>query len=242
MGAAPPNLSTIRALTFDVGGTVFDWHATIRDEVQRVAAERNTEVDGAPFANTWRRRMFELLGEVRAGTLPWMNADQLHRRALDDVLPALPNLTLTPVERDALNLVWHRLRAWPDAPAAIERLRGRYTVVVLTVLSWSLVVDSSKAAGVTWDGILSCEFLGHYKPDKEAYLAGARLLGLAPHEVMMVAAHPGDLRAAMAAGFHAAYVPRPGERGAGNDPDFSPMADAAINARDFPDLADQLLR
>jgi 2-haloacid dehalogenase len=161
--------------------------------------------------------------------------------ALDDVLERHSALQLSGAERDDLNLVWHRLRAWPDAPEAIEAMRGRFTVVVLTVLSWAIAVDSSKAAGIEWDGILSCEFLGVYKPDKDAYLACARLLRLEPSQVMMAAAHPGDLRAAMAAGFRSAYVPRPGERGDGNDGDLSPQADFDVNARDFPDLARQLL-
>ena len=235
------DLNTIKALTFDVGGTIFDWHHTIRDEVERLAQERGVEMDCASFTNNWRWRMFELLGQVRSGELPWMNADELHRRALDDMVVKYPILDLTIAERDALNQVWHRLRVWTDAPQAIEQLRSRYTVVVLTILSWALVVDSSKTAGITWDGILSCEFLGHYKPDPEAYQAGVQLLGIAPYEAMMVAAHPGDLRAAKAAGLHTAYVPRPGERGEGNDPDLSPQPDFDVNATDFRDLTRKLV-
>lgn len=234
------DLNTIKALTFDVGGTIFDWHHTIREEVEGIAQARGVEMDCASFTNNWRWRMFELLGQVRSGDLPWMNADELHRRALDDMIEKYPVLNLTTAERYELNQVWHRLRVWPDAPQALEQLRSRYTVVVLTILSWALVVDSSKIAGITWDGILSCEFLGHYKPDPEAYQAGVRLLGITPHEAMMVAAHPGDLHAAKAAGLHTAYVPRPGERGEGNDPDLSPQPDFDVNATDFHDLARQL--
>ena len=131
---------------------------------------------------------------------------------------------------------------WPDASQAIEQLRKRYTVIVLTVLSWAIAVDSSKAAGISWDGILSCEFLGHYKDDDlEAYWAGVRLLGIEPHEAMMVAAHPRDLNRAKAAGLHTAYVVRPGERGEGNDPDLSPQPNFDINATDFRDLTRQIL-
>jgi 2-haloacid dehalogenase len=235
------DLNTIKALTFDVGGTIFDWHHTIREEVEWLAQSRGVEMDYAAFTNNWRWRMFELLSQVRSGDLPWMNADELHRRALDDMVEKYPALNLTTDERDSLNQVWHRLCVWQDAPHALERLRSRYTVVVLTVLSWAIVVDSSKRAGITWDGILSCEFLGHYKPDSEAYHAGVRLLGIAPHEAMMVAAHPGDLRAAKAAGLSTAFVPRPGERGEGNDPDLSPQPDFDVNAMDFHDLARKLV-
>ncbi len=235
------DLNHIKALTFDVRGTIFDWHHTIREEIERLAQARRVAIDCADVTNNWRWRMFELLGQVRGGDLPWMNADELHRRALDDMVVKYPALDLTVTERDELNQIWHRLRVWQDAPQALARLRTRYTVVVLTILSWAIVVDSSKRAGITWDGILSCEFLGHYKPDAEAYHAGVRLLGIEPHETMMVAAHPGDLRAAKAAGLYTAFVPRPGERGEGNDPDLSPQPDFDVNATDFDDLARQLV-
>ena len=234
------DLSTIQALTFDVGGTVFDWRGAIEDEVSRLAKERGAVVDVSQFATDWRVGMFAMLARVRARELPWMNADQIHRRVLDDILANHASLDLSESERDDLNGVWHRLRAWPDAPAAIERLRSRYTVVVLTVLSWSIAVDCSKYNGISWDGILSCEFLGDYKPDAGAYHAGTRLLGLDPERAMMVAAHPGDLGAAMAAGLHSAYVHREGELHVVSGPAGAPT-EYDVSARDFPELADLLL-
>jgi 2-haloacid dehalogenase len=235
------DLREVKALTFDVGGTVFDWHSTLRDELDAMARARGWELDGAAFANAWRAMMFQLLGRVRDGALPWMNADQLHRMAIDEIAPRFPAFELDAAGRDGLNMTWHRLRAWPDFPRALQRLKTRYTVVVLTVLSWSLVVDSSKYNGLGWDGILSCEFLGHYKPAPEAYQAGVRMLGLQPDQVMMVAAHPWDLQAAANAGLRTAYVPRPGERGEGNDGDLAAPPFVDVAASDFPDLAAKLV-
>ena len=169
-----------------------------------------------------------------------MNADQLHRTVLEDVLTKHSAIELSDSARDDLNNVWHRLNAWPDAPAAIEKLRSRYTVVVLTVLSWSIAVDCSKHNGISWDGILSCEFLGHYKPDAEAYLKGVSLLRLEPQQAMMVAAHAGDLKAAMAAGLHSAYVHRDGES-PGLFEEGDPAAEWDVNTRDFDELGRQLL-
>lgn len=237
----PFDLSRIRALTWDIGGTVFDWHHGIKDEVSAIAADRGAEIDPAVFANTWRRRMFEELALVRSGELPWMNADQLHRRVLDELADQYPALELSPPDLDTLNGVWHRLSAWPDAPDALRRLRERYSVVVLTVMSTAIAIDSSRHNGIDWDAILSCEFLGHYKPDAEAYQVGVRLLGIEPDQALMCAAHRGDLLAAMAAGLRSAYVPRPGESGEGNDRDLSPRPEFDVNAADFTDLADQLL-
>ena len=227
---------SVKALTFDVGGSVFDWQTGVRDAVRALAGERNVEVDDHAFAIEWRVRMFQLLAQVRSGELPWLNADDLHRRALDDLAPNYEQLALTPAERDELTLVWHRLDVWPDFPDALVELRRHYAVVILSVLSWSILVDSSRHAGLSWDGLLSCEFLGHYKPDKEAYLAGARLLRAAPDEVMMVAVHPGDLRAAQNAGFRAAYVaPKLDEPGSRGDTDGFD-----IIAEDYGDLVRQI--
>ncbi len=236
-------LTNIKALTFDVGGTVFDWRGAIEKEVSRLAAEQNADLDITQFATDWRRGMFAMLARVRSGELPWMNADQLNRRVLDDVLNKHETLTLSESERDDLNEVWHKLSAWPDATDAIERLRSRYSVVVLTVLSWSIVVDCSKRNGIDWDGILSCEFLGHYKTDPEAYLTALKLLRLHPSEAMMVAAHSGDLRGAKAAGLHTAYVHRPGESDVfpGSDDPVSASSEFDVSAVDFPNLADKLL-
>ncbi len=237
------DFSNIKALTWDVGGTVFDWRGAIQDEVRRLAAEQNADVDITQFATDWRTWMFQMLARVRSGELPWMNADQIHRRVLDDVLAKHSALSLSESERDDLNEVWHRLSSWPDAADAIRRLRGRYTTVVLTVLSWSIVVDCSKRNAIDWDGILSCEFLGHYKTDPEAYLTALKLLRIGPSQAMMVAAHTGDLRGAKAAGLHTAYVHREGESDVfpGSSDSDSAASEFDVVAVDFPDLADKLL-
>ena len=237
------DLSNIKALTWDVGGTVFDWRTSIQNEVKRLAAEQDAQVDVTQFATDWRRWMFERLALVRSGELPWMNADQIHRQVLDDVLEKHSALTLSGSQRNHLNEIWHRLNSWPDAAAAIQRIRKRYTIVVLTVLSWSIAVDCSKRNGIEWDGILSCEFLGHYKPDAEAYLTALRLLRTAPEQAMMVAAHAGDLRAAKAAGLRTAYVHREGESDVfpGSSNVASAVSEFDVVATDFPDLANKLL-
>ena len=234
------DLSKINALTWDVGGTVFDWRGTIEEELRRLASEQSASLDVPQFATDWRVGMFQRLGRVRSGDLPWTNADHLHRTVLDEVLTKHTAIELADSERDDLNNVWHRLNAWPDAPAAIEKLRSRYTVVVLTVLSWSIAVDCSKHNGIDWDGILSCEFLGHYKPDAEAYQKCVSLLRLEPGQAMMVAAHSGDLKAAITAGLHSAYIDSDNEEAVVlAEGDSAPQWD--VNARDFADLERQLL-
>jgi 2-haloacid dehalogenase len=196
----------VKALTFDVGGTVFDWRGAIEIEVQRISDEQSAGVDVQQFATDWRVRMFEQLGLVKSGDLPRMNADGLHRRVLDEILDKLDTLELSVTDRDDLNQVWHRMKTWPGAVDAIHKLRGAYTTTVLTVMSYAIAVDCSKLNGLSWDGIMSCEFMDRYKTDPEAYQQAAMLLGQRPDEVMMVAAHAPDLMGAKNAGLKTAYI------------------------------------
>jgi 2-haloacid dehalogenase len=203
-------MDNVKGLFFDVGGTVFDWKNTARQHIEALAEQNDTVIDSDAFANDWRAEMFKIHTQVRHGNLPWINSDEMHLRALQHLTSAYP--LLAAIDQPSLvRSTWHHLNAFSGAPEAIERLRSKYTVVVLTILSWESIVSSSKAANVQWDGILSCEFLGHYKPSLQAYLKGTRLLGLKPDEAMMVAAHEGDLAAAQAAGMHTAYVKVPEE-------------------------------
>jgi 2-haloacid dehalogenase len=233
-------LADVKVLTFDVGGTVFDWYTAVSQAVTGLAKTKEIVVDASAFAIGWRERFFDTLALVRSGALPRMNADGIHRLTLDTVADRYPALALTDEEKDGLTDVWHSLSAWPDANPAIQRLRSKYTVVVLTVLSFGIVVESSKHSGIDWDAIISCEFLQHYKPDKDAYLDGLDLLGIEPREAMMVAAHKWDLMAAKEAGLATAYVPRPRERG--DHTQYEAKLDGVdVNAPDFTGLADLLL-
>ena len=225
----------IRALAFDIFGTVVDWHGSIAAEVARL----QLRTDGARFALDWRAGYQPAMQEVRSGALPWTNIDGLHRRVLDRVLTA-HGLALPEAEAQALNRIWHRLDPWPDSVQGLQQLKRRFVLATLSNGNMSLLVDMARHAGLPWDCVLSAELFGHYKPDPEVYLGAARLLDLAPSQVMMVAAHPSDLRAAAACGLRTAYVPRPLERGVGGESEPSRAGEFDITATDFLDLARQL--
>jgi 2-haloacid dehalogenase len=232
-------MDEVKGLFFDVGGTVFDWKNTIRGRVQELAEISGESVDSEALANDWRSEMFKIHNQVRLGNLPWMNSDEMHLRALKNLSTTYP--ILAGIDGIALiKSTWHQLRAFAGAPEAINRLRTKYTVVVLTILSWESIVRSSKAAGVQWDGILSCEFLGYYKPSLQSYLKGIELLGLKPEEAMMVAAHEGDLAAAQTAGLHTAYVAVPEEDCVGEGFKQPATKSFDIEASDFETLCHKL--
>ena len=204
------NIAKVEALVWDIGGTVFDWHNTIKKEISELAKLQSKDINATNFTNKWRHNMFELLKPVRNHTAPWKNADQLHFEALEIVLNEF-DWKMTLKEKEELNTIWHKLNAWQDAPKNIEKLRSRFKVAVLTVLSLKIAILSSKHNNISWDMVFSCEFLGHYKPDIKSYQKASELLGLRPEQVMMCAAHENDLDAAKKAGLRTAYVHVPEE-------------------------------
>jgi 2-haloacid dehalogenase len=177
---------------------------------------------------------------VRTGALPWQTIDSLHRLILDELLVQFGLTSLSEAEIDHLNRVWHRLAPWPDVRSGLERLRRRFIVATLSNGNMALLTNMAKHADLRWDCILSAELARHYKPDPEVYLIAAELLGLQPHQVMMVAAHKDDLRGAQAAGLRTAFVPRPQEYGPNQPTNLAPDPAFDIVAQDFNDLAEQL--
>jgi 2-haloacid dehalogenase len=232
--------SPVKALTFDVFGTVVDWRGSLIREGTAFGAARGLTVDWASFADSWRGGYQPAMDRVRRGELPWTNIDTLHRMILDELLEKCGITGLSAADKDHLNRVWHRLQPWPDAVAGLTRLRQRFVIATLSNGNVALLTNMAKYAGLPWDCILSAELARHYKPDPQAYKTAADLLGLQPQEVMMVAAHKGDLRAAQAVGFKAAFVPRPLERGPERTVDTTPDPAFDIHASDFLDLATQL--
>jgi len=232
--------SSIRALTFDVFGTVVDWRGSIIREGRALGKQKNLKADWTAVADAWRDGYKPAMDRVRKRQLPWMSIDQLHRLILDDVLAKLRMDALTAQDRDHLNLAWHRLRPWPDSRPGLKRLKKRYVLATLSNGNISLLVNMARNAGLQWDCVFSAELFRHYKPDPEAYLGAAALLGLQPSEVLMVAAHKDDLQAAKRCGLRTAFVRRPLERGPDAKADLSSDRSFDFNADDFNDLASQL--
>jgi 2-haloacid dehalogenase len=229
----------LRALIFDVFGTVVDWRSSVIREGEELGRKKNLDVDWAAFADTWRSRYAPSMNRVRRGEIAWTNLDALHRTSLEVLLREFGVEGLTEDERVHLNRVWHRLEPWPDAVEGLTRLKERHVIAPLSNGNVALLVNMAKRAGLPWDLILSSELVRHYKPDPETYLSAPELLSLRPDQVMMVAAHPDDLRAAQKNGLKTAYVPRPLEFGPGRSAD-PPDSSFDLVADDFIELAEKL--
>ncbi|WNG87859.1 haloacid dehalogenase type II [Mycobacterium sp. ITM-2016-00317] len=229
----------IRALAFDVFGTVVDWRASVTRELAAFGRRHDVAADWPGFADDWRAGYVPAMDRVRNGELPWTRLDDLHRGRLVELLDRA-GITVGDTEIDQLNRAWHRLDPWPDAVAGLTRLKQRFVITTLSNGNVSLLTNMAKRAGLPWDCVLSAEIFGHYKPEREVYLGCAEILDVAPEELMLVAAHPSDLRAARAAGLATAYVHRPLEQGPDRPPRRPADDEFDVTADDFRDLADQL--
>jgi 2-haloacid dehalogenase len=238
----PARSPAVKALVFDVFGTVVDWRGSIIREGVALGRGRKLKVDWPAFADAWRAGYRPAMARVRSGELPWTKIDDLHRMILDDLLRRFPLGRLSANEIAHLNRVWHRLRPWPDARAGLAKLKRRHVIATLSNGNVALLTNMAKHAKLPWDCILSAEVVRHYKPDPETYLGAADLLGVKPAELMMVAAHKDDLHAARACGLKTAFVPRPREYGPAVKVDVSREPAFDVHARDFNDLARQLER
>ncbi len=230
----------VRALVFDVFGTVVDWRGSLIREGEALGGKKHLDVDWAAFADAWRGGYQPAMDKVRKGNLPWMNIDQLHRLILDELLQQFDIRGLNEAEKDQFNRAWHRLAPWSDSVRGLKRLKKLFVISTLSNGNVSLLTNMAKNAGLPWDCVLSAELFHHYKPDPESYLGAAKMLGFKPGEVMMVAAHKDDLRAAKRCGLRTAFVRRPKEKGPDVKPDLASDRAFDYNSDDFLDLADQL--
>ena len=234
------DLGDVRALTFDIFGTTVDWRMGVAAEGRRVGAVNGVHGDWERLADAWRALYVPSMDRVRRGELPWTNFDQLHRLSLDEVLREIGAEGFDTTARDELTHAWERLPPWPDAAPGLARLTRRFMVATLSNGNRSQQAALIRFADLPFHRVLSAEDFRPYKPDPEVYLGAASELGLEAHQVMMVATHKSDLRAAQAVGMRAAFVERPLEKGPGGGADLLPDPEADVQATNFLDLADKL--
>jgi 2-haloacid dehalogenase len=229
----------IKALFFDVFGTLVDWRTSVAREAQALLAPRGYALDWLAFADAWRGEYQGAMEEVRAGRIPFCKLDVLHRRNLERILPRFGVASLGDGALHDLNHAWHRLDAWPEVPSALARLKRRYLLAPVSNGNISLMVDLARRNDFPWDAILGAEIAGDYKPKPGVYLAAAAAFDLPAQECMMVAAHSSDLKAAAAPGLRGAHIARPNESGPGRG-ESGPSVPVDFAAKDLAHLAEQL--
>lgn len=235
----------VKALVFDTFGTVVDWRGSIIEEGNAWAKSngdkiKGPQIDWAKFADRWRAGYAPAMDKVRKGEMPWTKLDALHRMILEPLLVEFKITGLTEEEKDHWNKVWHRLKPWPDSVAGLTRLKKKYIIAPMSNGNIGLITDMAKHSGIPWDAILGAELVRHYKPDKEVYLSAGEFLGLKPSEVMMTAAHAGDLRSAAAQGLRTGFIHRPNEYGPTRAADKASPGEFDVVSTDMVDLATKL--
>lgn len=236
-------LNGVRALVFDVFGTVVDWRSGVARDVEPFLKKHGAgTVSPTAFADAWRRRYSPAMEEVRSGRRPFARLDVLHRENLEAVLPefGIDPASMPAAELDELSLAWHRLDPWPDAVAGLTRLKARYIIAPLSNGNIVLMLNMAKRSSIPWDAILGAEVVQAYKPTPEAYLRTADVLAMRSDEICLVAAHNGDLAAARACGLRTAFVSRPTEHGSGQTTDLHPDQDWDMVIGDLLEMAERL--
>jgi 2-haloacid dehalogenase len=231
----------IKALFFDVFGTLVDWRDSVAREAKAVLEPLGHKADWLAFADAWRGEYQPAMDEVRSGRIPFSKLDVLHRRNLERILPRFGISSLDEKTMAQLNDAWHRLDAWPDVAPGLNRLRGSFLLAPVSNGNISLMVDLARRNGFPWDAILGAEIAGDYKPKPRVYLAAAEAFDLAPAACMMVAAHSNDLAHAAACGLATAHVARENEHGPGQG-EAAPSVPVDVAAASLIDFANRLER
>lgn len=229
----------IKALFFDVFGTLVDWRTSIAREAKALLEPKGFALDWLAFADAWRGEYQGAMDEVRSGQTAFRKLDVLHRRNLEIVLPRFHVEGLTESDRHNLNFAWHRLDAWPDVPRGLVRLKRRFWLAPVSNGNISLMIDLARRNDFPWDAILGAEIAGDYKPKPRVYLAAAEAFDLSPTECMMVAAHTSYLMAAAKLGLRTGHIARPNEHGPGRG-EAAPREPVDIAASGLEDFADKL--
>lgn len=229
----------VKALFFDVFGTMVDWRTSVARESERILGDLGFDLDWLAFADAWRGEYQSGMEEVRSGRMPFSKLDVLHRANLVRMAPRFGLDSLSDEVLDDLTQVWHRLDAWPEVPAALERLKTKFRIAPVSNGNISLMVDLARRNDLPWDAILGAEIAGDYKPKPKVYLAACAALDLEPRQCMMVAAHSNDLAAAAACGLRTGHVARPNEHGPGTG-ERSPTVPVDVAGSDLADVAYQL--
>jgi 2-haloacid dehalogenase len=227
--------ANVKVIAFDVFGTVVDWHGSVSREV----ADMDLGVDAGEFALAWRAGYKPAMREVMDSG-EWVILDDLHRRILDKVLIDFGLDSLPELERQHLNLVWHRLDPWADSVEGLTRLKSRFIICSLSNGNIGLLTEMAKHAGIPWDCILSAEVFKKYKPHPDTYHGVVRTFATEPGQVMLAAAHHSDLEAARSCGLETAYIERPFEYGHDEPKNVAPWSANTLHATSIVHLAELL--
>jgi len=164
-------LTGVKALVYDVFGTVVDWRNGVARDAERILKPLGYSLNWIEFADAWRALYQPTMEEVRSGRRPFVKLDVLHREMLEKIRPRFGLEKLDPKVADNLNLAWHRLDAWPDVAAGYARLHRKFLLAPCSNGNIALMVDLARRNNFPWDTILGSEIARDFKPKPQDRLA-----------------------------------------------------------------------
>lgn len=229
----------LKALTFDIIGTVFDAYDGLAQGVGPLNAKYGLNVQGSSFASGSLAGYVAGVGRFLSGQ-GWTPPDTILQDATAGLLPIQQLGPKAPQAIQDFFDLWRALPPWPDVAAGMQALHKHYTLAVLSNMSIATQTRLRAHAGLPFDKLLSGETVKAYKPNAAVYQMAVSSLNIRPAEILMVAAHNYDLNAANGQGFRTAFVGRPSEKGPAGSPGNQPDPSFDFNATSFIDLAEQL--
>lgn len=201
----------IKAVMFDVLGTVFDWRTKMVKETDLLfKLKRIANINPEEFVESWVKEYSKRSKYISNGNMTFVTVDENISISLSTTLQ---NYTIskqfTEKEIEQLGLIWHRLDPWSDSVLGINEIKKQFKTGTFSNGNFSLLEDLSNRAKIKWDVMLSCERYRCYKPNQLVYQYAAKDLHLDPSEILLVASHKYDLEAAKKSGYKTAYVFRP---------------------------------
>ena len=227
----PFDPASVRAITFDLYGTLLDLEATFAPAFEGFLGERGITTDAADLVQTWE---WAYLHEGMVDTFlggPRTPFEQLRRTTLSQVFT---RMGIEHGRRDIEELLTARAKPtlFPDVAESLTAMRGRYTLSVLSNGDLAVLERIVSTLGIPVHRTISVEQAGCYKPDLRVYRRAAELLEVETEGILHVAAHAWDIRAAQAAGMKGAYIDR-------HNIPFAPYTDhhPEIETANLPELA-----
>ena len=228
-------ISGVKALTFDLFGTVLDLGGSLTPYIADLLKSKGSETTPELFWEQWRYR--QRIEQYQDTIMMLGHSGYLETARRGFVWTLKRNgISFTPEEVTAFMAAWQKLSPFPEVVPALHRLRQGFKLVALSNGEPHFLDHLAKnRIQYDFDDIISVETVGAFKPHPGVYRRAAANLGLEVGECMMVSSNSFDVVGARACGFRGAFVDRYGLPY--EDTPFQPD----VTVSDFTGLADALL-
>ncbi|MDR3485191.1 MAG: haloacid dehalogenase type II [Bradyrhizobium sp.] len=178
--------SGVRAMTFDIAGTLFDYYKPFIRISTRLGAQKGLTQDWPSFLQDWNAGVGAIIQAIASGKQSWVSPGQVFRAALDQLLTGYGLASqFDENDRRELMSVWGQMVPWPDSVEGAKRLKRHFTVAALSNAGMSTLISVAKRSGLPLDAVLSGELVHAYKPTLDVYQSASTYLGFPPEQIIV---------------------------------------------------------